>query len=86
MDVPLSIASLFNAVPGLTNSATSAIATLNVKDDLFLTQWTASSKSFASAPSIVIKGTLVRSFLGKFLFNLMSANSLSIFSFHSKGI
>ena len=34
IDVPLSIASRSNAVPGLTSSATSAIATLNVKDDL----------------------------------------------------
>ena len=40
------------------------MATLSKNPESFKLQKTASSKSLASAPSIVTKGTLVRSFLG----------------------
>ena len=73
--MPLLSASLSISESGLTTSATSAIATCNMKLEDCLIQHTASSKSFASSPSIVIKGFLLKFILSNLLSNVIFFSS-----------
>ena len=60
------------------------MATLSKNPESFKLQKTASSKSLASAPSIVTKGTFVRSFLGwSLVFKFRSLTSVLTSSLHS---